>query len=231
MAQYDKFADKYEELMGDIGEVIHQKLINPALDKVLSKVKAESVLDAGCGNGYWSKRLSSMYKFVTAVDNSKKLLQIASSKRQARNLTYKIVDLEGRLPFENISFDLIFSNMVLHYVKNIEGLSQEFFRVLTQDGNLIFTVTDPDYEFRRDPTLKEKLKRTKFQLSSLGGKDVLLDLYYSPLEKYLDIFKKAGFTLVKLIPIKITKEAAALYPNFKNLIGVNRVSLFWFRKV
>lgn len=44
---------------------------------------------------------------------------------------------EGRVPFEDASFDLIVSNQVLEHVKHLEGTLSELFRLLKPDGRLL----------------------------------------------------------------------------------------------
>ncbi|MGH7203539.1 MAG: class I SAM-dependent DNA methyltransferase, partial [Candidatus Levyibacteriota bacterium] len=93
MAQYDSIASLYDEQMCDDGDLHHQYLFDPPMAQLLPH-EANSVLDAGCGNGYWAMKLAKKYKKVTAIDNSEELIKIAKAKRSLPNITYKQVDIE-----------------------------------------------------------------------------------------------------------------------------------------
>lgn len=227
--QWDRVTKTYDEFIGEEGDLPHRLLFNPALEGFLKGKTFTLVLDAGCGNGYWTRRLSRLSREVIGVDASREMVKIASSKTNPKNVQYTTVDIGRELPFPNETFDLVFSNMVFHYIRNLKFLASEIFRVLKPGGILIFSISHPDYERSKDPTLNKIQKRTRFTTQTLGGRAKLSE-YYEPFEGYKRKFLETGFTLIGLKEPAITNKIARLYPRYKDGIGIPRAAVFCWEK-
>lgn len=229
MNQWDKMAIVYDEMVGEIGDIPNQRLLNPLIRQFLGNFSGQIILDAGCGNGYWARFLAQKAKKVVGIDNSRELLKIARSKNNPSNLTFKLADLNKPLPFESESFDTIISNMALHYVQKIKIASRELHRILKKKGKLIFSIAHPKYESAKKKDLKGIRKRKKFYTKTLGGRGVLAE-YYWPLSDCKKIFKNAGFNLVGFKEPLITDGLAREYPRYKKFAGLPRAAIFCWRK-
>ncbi|MBO8160155.1 MAG: class I SAM-dependent methyltransferase [Thermosipho sp. (in: Bacteria)] len=138
---YDKLALHYEKEVDE--KPFNAYYERPAMIKAIGKVRGLTVLDAGCGAGFYTKWLADNgAKEVIGIDFSKNMIEAA--KRRAGNKA-KIIetDLNKKLPFENNYFDMIISSLTLHYVRNIATTLKEFNRVLKQNGKLIFSIHHP----------------------------------------------------------------------------------------
>src|SRR3982751_391611 len=73
------------------------------------KPKPEHVLDIGCGTGFFSNKIKEIYPAseVYGIDISQKALTIG--KKQFKNINFKLVDAEGKLPFVDNFFRLVIS--------------------------------------------------------------------------------------------------------------------------
>jgi len=81
---------------------------------------------------------------VTAIDLSQGMIDQAQSLNGFFNkIDYQVADLE-KLPFEANSFDVVFSNMAVHWLKDQKSLYVELNRVLKPGGLLIFSTLGPD---------------------------------------------------------------------------------------
>lgn len=229
MAQYDSIAKVYDNLVGEKGDAPRRHIIDPLMFSLLPSNKNLTVLDAGCGNGYWTKLLSDRYTSVIGIDNSEKLLEIARNKNISANIEYKLMDLEQALPFSDESFDLVFSNMVVHYIQNINLFSKEMFRILKKDGLLLICLTHPIYESSKKPFLKSFQTRTLYKSLTLGDL-AEVKLWYEPLNSVINHFKDVGFVLIQQKDGIITKESAQEYPKYKEYIGLPRVEALLLRK-
>jgi len=83
----------------------------PVLD-LLEPQPGERILDLGCGDGVLTEKLIALGAQVVAIDNSSDM--IAGARR--RGLDATIMDARA-LTFES-EFDAIFSNAVLHWIKD-----------------------------------------------------------------------------------------------------------------
>ena len=92
----------------------------------------ESVLDLGCGDGQLTERLIATGASVTGVDLSPEMLAAARS----RGIDAHEGSAES-LPFADRSFDAVFSNAVLHWVRNQDTMMGEVRRVLKPGGRFV----------------------------------------------------------------------------------------------
>jgi 2-polyprenyl-3-methyl-5-hydroxy-6-metoxy-1,4-benzoquinol methylase len=72
-----------EQLMGNYtaeGDSARTVLLNPILLNLLEDVKGKKILDAGCGEGYFSRLLIKQGAIVTGVDFSTTMLNMAKSR-------------------------------------------------------------------------------------------------------------------------------------------------------
>lgn len=113
------------------------------------KIDPKHVLDFGARVGASRPLLQSRFPKTTiiAYECSEGLLQQVPRRWYQRALPNVCGDYE-QLPFANHSFDVIFSNLTLHWVNDLPHLLREFYRVLIPGGLLLFTMVGPD-------TLKE----------------------------------------------------------------------------
>lgn len=99
----------------------------------------ERVLDVGCGTGTLALLIKKTYPktSITGLDPDPKILQIAKQKAlQAKaEISYKI-GFSTQLPYDDKSFDRVFSSMVFHHLINEEKqkTALEIFRVLRPGG-------------------------------------------------------------------------------------------------
>lgn len=114
-----------------------------AVIKLLNKhgISAERYLDLGCGDGELTLQIAHLVKAkeVVGVDISEEALEKA---RDRSIKTYKI-DLEkDPLPFMDNYFDLITAVEVLEYLRTVDNVLSESFRVLKPGGFLLVSVSN-----------------------------------------------------------------------------------------
>ena len=100
-----------------------------------------SVLEIGCGTGYFTQELAKTGARITAIDISPDLLEQARAKVTASNVTFRLENAYA-LTFEAASFDAVIGSSVLHHLDVVRAL-MEFRRVLKPGGLLRFT--EPNY--------------------------------------------------------------------------------------
>jgi len=118
-------------------------IYQPAIDELLGDVCRKRILDAGCGEGYYCRKLSSQGAFVTGIDGSKKMIAHARSKNPKAEVNYQVMDLTQRLDFKEAQFDIVLANMVLMDIPRIDVTIVEFARILKKDGSLVLSIVHP----------------------------------------------------------------------------------------
>lgn len=104
----------------------------------MSEVTAgDRVLELGCGNGVFSRRLARWGIVLTAIDLSLELLQLAREKLLGvADAAVVHADVE-HLPFSDQSFDAVIGSSILHHVPFPASLL-EIRRVLRHGGRVAF---------------------------------------------------------------------------------------------
>ena len=101
----------------------------------------QTVLDAGCGNGYMTKEFS---KIVTntgkvfALDPHEESIDVLQKESQGTNIEPFVGDITAATKLEESSIDLIYISVVLHGFSDsqIAGFSKEAKRLLKPGGKL-----------------------------------------------------------------------------------------------
>lgn len=102
--------------------------------------KALSILDAGCGAGFFEMFLGRWGHHVTAVDYNEKMLEEARRNVEILGLsnqtTFIKMDAQN-LAFEDESFDMVISRNITWVLENPEKAYREWIRVLKPGGTLL----------------------------------------------------------------------------------------------
>ena len=121
---------------------IFQTAIGTAMIDGLAIESGCSVLDLGCGTGYLTKVLSERVGAegkVVAVDPDGERLKIAREKYSASNINYIQADDKT---FPPGPYDLVFSNTVIHWIKEKEALFKHVYQNRHRGGCFAFTTAN-----------------------------------------------------------------------------------------
>lgn len=105
----------------------------------LSLKGTEKILDIGCGDGKVTAEIARLVKngHVVGIDNSSQMIKLAKKRypnSSCPNLIFEEMDASNLLFTE--SFDVIFSNAALHWIKNHKPLLQGIFNSLKTQGKI-----------------------------------------------------------------------------------------------
>ena len=98
--------------------------------------RAETLLDAGCGTGLSSYLLSQRKRSVVGVDLSELFLKEGRRRNINGNPFFAAADILS-LPFQDETFDLVGSYLVIEFLPNVEKGLTEMVRVLRRGGILL----------------------------------------------------------------------------------------------
>ncbi len=113
---------------------------------------SESVLDIGCGRGFYTHAL--VYLFpkarVVGIDSNVKYIALAQKQTPSPRVQFLVVNAKT-LPFANNSFDRVICSEVLEHIPDDMACLEEVFRVLKKDGVAMISVPNCNYPFNLDP--------------------------------------------------------------------------------
>ncbi len=184
----------------------------------LSLIKNGSVLDVGCGDGLFLKKLRERNIGGVGLDISAEAVE----KCKKNNLNTVIFDFtRNKLPFHNNEFATVVTLDVLEHIYHPQQLLQELHRVC--DEYLILSV----------PNFSSLPARIQMLLGKIpeNNTPVQMHIYWMNLSIISKMLQKSGFTIDKIEmntfgsmwPIKIlTKLGLRLFPNIFALSFVIR---------
>ncbi|WP_029270578.1 class I SAM-dependent methyltransferase [Virgibacillus alimentarius] len=239
--RWDRYAETYSAAHNEKGDIHKEIFLNPTLLSLMGTVKNKKVLDAGCGEGYFSRILAKSEANVTAIDYSEKMLEIAKERTPIDlRIDYKHGSCEDLNFLEDNSFDLIVSNMVIQDFANYEKAFQEMYRLLVNGGYFIFSILHPCFVTPESGWEKtkdgEKLHWNVDKYfyegvyeQRLGDKEKKL-LFHRTLTSYVNNVIKAGFILEGLVEPKPSEDKLSKYPSFEEDFRCADFIVFKLRK-
>ncbi len=113
------------------------------LKPLFPPLSGKSVLDLGCGYG-WHCRFAAEQgaERVLGIDCSRKMINKAQSFPSNEHITYRICGIEEYEYPEN-TWDLVLSNLALHYIKNLDEIFKKVHHTLKPDGIFLFNIEHP----------------------------------------------------------------------------------------
>jgi SAM-dependent methyltransferase len=117
------------------------------VDRVLDRfeIKGKHVLDIGCGSGGITLHIAKRFEpgTITGFDVEKPVITEATRRARDAGLSDRVFFVQaspGRLPFEDASFDLVFSKDAMVHIPDKDAIFADIFRVLRPGG--IFAASD-----------------------------------------------------------------------------------------
>lgn len=179
----------------DSAAIVQKQVRDEMLSRLdLVKISPQVILDAGCGTGLASHALQKRFakSQVVSLDFALPMLQKARAMAHA-GLFNQVKSLFGgtaqnllcadieSLPLTNASVGLLWSNLAIQWVNDLDKTFQEFHRVLQSEGLLMFSTFGPD-------TLKELRAATSGQ-AGVTSVSRFIDMH-----DIGDALVRAGFT-------------------------------------
>lgn len=134
-SEIDSWVLAEAELHG-VFESFPRESLDIILNKTIKRLKKKStVLDVGCGTGFFGFEITRLGHKVFGIDASKNIIDYAKTKKKANsNSVLLTLGNAEQLPFKEGSFDVCFCGVILHHLPDIYKISKEMFRVLKKDG-------------------------------------------------------------------------------------------------
>ncbi len=149
--QYDNIAEAYISGQESFGSKREEEALRFIIRSFPSSPDLV-VLDAGCGHGVDINMIEDRFhpKSISGIDSSAAML--AHAKKNVSNPENLFMSSYANTPFEDNTFDLIYSRYALHYAEQFDDIFTEFARILKPGGKMIHIVHHPF----RDVSLQKK---------------------------------------------------------------------------
>jgi len=111
------------------------------------RVAGQTVLDAGCGEGFGADTLAQTAEQVIAIDIKPELIEHARRRYPAANLLFQVMDCTA-MDFTPGFFQVVICNEVIEHLTDYRAFLREAHRVLAPRGRFICATTNAEISFR-----------------------------------------------------------------------------------
>lgn len=144
---WDTMAEAYEEFTE--GEDSYSYKIEwPCIKTMTPDLKNKNVLDLGCGTGRFTFLLEEYSPArLVGIDISENMLKLADEKAKKRKSIAEFIkgDIAEASSVVNDKYDFIFSSTTTHFIKDLNKLFKEVYKLLNNGGTAVFSVIHPVY--------------------------------------------------------------------------------------
>jgi len=212
---WGKVADWYDDLIEDSPDSYQKQVLLPNILRLLEPKNGMTILDIGCGQGYFARAFAEAGAKVIGCDISPELIELAK-KRMSVGVDYKVAS-SNKLSFAaDSSFDAATIILSLQNIEDLPGTITECARVLKSRGRLLVVINHPAFRVLRnsswqwDETVGKQFRRIDSYMSDQahqvdmtpGEKDIAKKKttlsFHRPLQSYFKAFNKAGLAVIRL---------------------------------
>lgn len=145
---------KLNNILAKVGDLSFKRRVISII-KYLDIQKGDVILDAGCGEGFYSMILSELFDCkIYAIDHDEEILTLASGHLSNKDNVFLSKENIFKLRFKDKFFDKIICTEVIEHLPSEKVALKELYRVLKPKGTAIFTVPSINYPFVWDPLNK-----------------------------------------------------------------------------
>ena len=205
-ANYDK--ENFQNRQQILEAGFYQAILEAVSDLLASSETSTTVLDIGCGEGFYSRKLQESHydKTFYAFDISKDSVQIAAKSEPNWAVNWFVGDL-ARLPIKDASMDILLD---IFSPANYG----EFRRVLSKDGTLIKVIPTENH-------LKEIRQRVQDQLTN---KDYSNQDIKNHFQEHFTILSSQTASLTKTITAEQLQALLSMTPL---LFHIDQTKIDW----
>jgi len=235
-SSWDKAADAYTHGQTTGCDYYRYDFFGPAHLALCGEVRGISVLDIGCGNGYFARALARQGARVIGIDISSRMLEHARRQETAEPLgiEYRVLDA-ALLPasFSPRLFDMATSCLALQDIPNVDRVFRGVYSVLRPGGRFVASITHPCTdmpfsEWEHDDTGAKRwrcvdryFERGPLAFTWTGwGQEFTTEANHATLEDWLGWILAAGFQLRALQEPRPTAEALRARPDLEDAARV-----------
>lgn len=219
-------ADDWWIQVGHDGDSNRRLNSDPVLWQFAGDVKGLTVLDAGCGTGYLSKKLHDRGAQVTGIDFSERMIEIARTRYPDLDFRVDSCSVLDTIPDRHC--DMVVANYVLMDTPDLSGTMRAFSRVLKFAGVAILIFSHPCFP-QGSATHSWTGKRPCYcwKDSYFAPRKIIESpwahfksdfiWFHRPLSDYWKAFKAAGFAMIDFEEPRVAPANYRLAPDKRKL--------------
>lgn len=105
----------------------------------------KDVLDLGCGYGWHCRYAADQgARNILGIDQSRLMIDMALKRNAAEGITYRICSIEN-YDYPSGAWDLVVSNLALHYVEDLDYIYRRIYRTLRPGGVFLMNIEHPTF--------------------------------------------------------------------------------------
>src|SRR5438067_8553191 len=204
--RWERNAEFWIRIIRERLDPFRAELTDAAVLKALAPGPGQTVLDAGCGEGYLTRRLAGRGAIAVGVDRSAGLIGAAAAAggrgRPPGSGRFLQGDLRS-LPLGGDRFDAVLCNHSLNELRTPEPAFSEFARVLKHGGRLVVLMLHPcfyggrnrsgrRYDLEPEFYFAPRRVEQRFNVSGLPSPAPTV-IWLRPLESYFALLTQTGF--------------------------------------
>jgi len=194
--------------------VLRKKSTLRFINYLKAKDRSLSILDVGCGNGWFSNKMAITNKGNSVVGLDINVIELEQAVRvfNSHNIEFVYGDLFEIDDVFDSRFDIITLNASVQYFKDLDKLFNQLNRFLRNKGEIHII----DSPFYKETEIDAAIRRTHDYYSKLGSPEMSEYYYHHSLNKIKDfetLYRPGSSLFVKL---GITKDSPFMWLRYKH---------------
>ncbi len=190
-----------------------KQVILPNLLRVLNLKRGEKILDAACGQGFFTRELAKNGAQITGADISKELTELAAA-RSPKEIRFYATPAHKLFFARDGEFDSAVMVLAIQNIENPDEVFSEIKRVLKSGGRFVLVINHPAFRIPKrsswgfDESSKTQYRRVDGYLSA-GKEEIIMHpgkgkkskqtfSYHRSLQDFFKLLGKNGFAVFRL---------------------------------
>lgn len=215
------------------------QFIMPHMRRYMGDVRGLRILDLGCGEGGYARKLAAAGARVTAIDCSEAAIRYAREQAGREGLAIDCFQRNSNDLFglADGSFDVVLSAMMLMDCEDLGGTLREAVRVLKPGGRMFVSMLHPCFDGNhehgigrqgvgeaREVVVKNYFEPREWEAPLPNGTTSVI-WRHRTLSEYVKAFLAAGLTITDMHEPRATQQEAETY---RSLTMIRRIPLFLY---
>ena len=201
-------------------------LVSDRVLKLLGNVQGKNILDIGCGNGKFARRLAQGGVKVFAIDIVPEQIEFAKKIEGEKNqgINYFVSNIQelNKIDFSIEKFDIVISLMTHLYLSEKDFVNS--FKIISDklgdEGRFIYGNIHPSRILLYEKKNYFETQLLKVELPTLNGKVFATEFYHHPMDIVINSIINAGLKIKQIYEprpndLEIKKYPTLLNPNDK----------------